>query len=89
MAKKGYLTPAQARAERARLADAEAALLKAQEELKALRPEVPVVLVTGWGVEVPSDQLRQSGVDRVMSKPFRYEDVQEVVARIRGQALHS
>jgi signal transduction histidine kinase len=59
------------------------------QAVKALRPEVPVVLVTGWGVEVPSEQLRQSGVDRVMSKPFRYADVQEVVASIRGQALHS
>ena len=59
------------------------------QAVKALRPQVPVVLVTGWGVEVPSEQLRQSGVDRVMSKPFRYADVQEVVASVRGQALHS
>lgn len=39
MAKKGYMTPAQARAERAKLADAEAALLVAEDELKGLRPE--------------------------------------------------
>ena len=45
--------------------------------------EVPVVIVTGWGVEVPSDQLRQNGVDRVMTKPFRIEDVRDVVASFR------
>jgi outer membrane protein TolC len=39
MVKKGYMTPTQAQIERAKLADAEAALLKAQEELNALRPE--------------------------------------------------
>ena len=45
---------------------------------------VPVVLVTGWGVEVQADQLQTHGVDRVMTKPFRFEDVQDVVASIRG-----
>jgi len=53
--------------------------------VKALRPEVPVVLVTGWGVEVPAEQLRASGVDRVMTKPIRFDEVQEVVASLRGR----
>jgi GAF domain-containing protein/CheY-like chemotaxis protein len=52
--------------------------------VKAVRPDVPVVLVTGWGVEVEVDELQAHGVDRVMTKPFRYEDVQEVVASFRG-----
>jgi GAF domain-containing protein len=46
---------------------------------KALRPDVPVVLVTGWGVELPGDQLRANGVDRVMTKPFRIDEVKSVV----------
>jgi signal transduction histidine kinase len=54
------------------------------QAVKAVRPQVPVVLVTGWGVEVQADELQTHGVDRVMTKPFRYEDVQEVVASIRG-----
>jgi CheY-like chemotaxis protein len=52
--------------------------------VKSARPDVPVVLVTGWGVEVDVDELQAHGVDRVMTKPFRYEDVQEVVASFRG-----
>jgi CheY-like chemotaxis protein len=51
---------------------------------KAARPNVPVVLVTGWGVEVDVDELQAHGVDRVLTKPFRYEDVEEVVASFRG-----
>jgi CheY-like chemotaxis protein len=51
--------------------------------VKAARPNVPVVLVTGWGVEVEVDELQTHGVDRVMTKPFRWEDVQEVVASFR------
>jgi signal transduction histidine kinase/ActR/RegA family two-component response regulator len=52
--------------------------------LKAARPDVPVVLVTGWGVEVEPEELKANGVDRVLTKPFRYEDVQDVVASLRG-----
>jgi GAF domain-containing protein len=54
------------------------------QAIKAERPGVPVVLVTGWGVELPPDQLRRSGVDRVMTKPFRFEDVREVVASFQS-----
>ena len=54
------------------------------QAVKAARPQVPVVLVTGWGVEVEADELQTHGVDRVMTKPFRFEDVQEVVASFRG-----
>jgi GAF domain-containing protein/CheY-like chemotaxis protein len=53
------------------------------QAVKAARPQVPVVLVTGWGVEVQADQLQTHGVDRVMTKPFRFEDVQEVLASFR------
>jgi GAF domain-containing protein len=54
------------------------------QAVKAARPQVPVVLVTGWGVEVQADELESHGVDRVMTKPFRFEDVQEVVASFCG-----
>jgi GAF domain-containing protein/CheY-like chemotaxis protein len=54
------------------------------QAVKAARPQVPVILVTGWGVEVQADELQLHGVDRVMTKPFRFEDVQEAVASFRG-----
>jgi GAF domain-containing protein/ActR/RegA family two-component response regulator len=50
------------------------------QAVKALRPAVPVVLVTGWGVELSTQELRASGVDRVMTKPFRLAEVQAVLA---------
>ncbi len=55
------------------------------QAVKALRPDVPVVLVTGWGVELPAEQLRANGVDRVMTKPFKIDQVQEVVASFRSR----
>ncbi|MBI3454574.1 MAG: GAF domain-containing protein [Candidatus Rokubacteria bacterium] len=60
------------------------------QAVKALRPNVPVVLVTGWGVELSAEQLRAHGVDHVMTKPFRIDDVHAVLAgflrRIRPHA---
>jgi CheY-like chemotaxis protein len=53
------------------------------QAVKAARPDVPVVLVTGWGVELPPEQLRANGVDLVMTKPFRLQEVLEVVATLR------
>jgi GAF domain-containing protein/ActR/RegA family two-component response regulator len=56
------------------------------QAVKALRPDVPVVLVTGWGVELPADQLRANGVDRVMTKPFRMDEVNSVVVAFLSRA---
>ena len=54
------------------------------QAVKATRPNVPVVLVTGWAVEAEGDELQGRGVDRVLTKPFRFEDVQKVVASFHG-----
>jgi GAF domain-containing protein/CheY-like chemotaxis protein len=53
------------------------------QAVKAARPQVPVVLVTGWGVEVQADDLKKHGVDRVLTKPFRFEDVRDALASVR------
>jgi CheY-like chemotaxis protein len=54
------------------------------QAVNAARPQVPVVLVAGWGMEVQAEQLQTFGVDRVMTKPFRFEDVRDIVASFRG-----
>jgi CheY-like chemotaxis protein len=43
-------------------------------------PSVPVLLVTGWGVELSPDELRGKGIDAVLSKPVKFEDVLAAVA---------
>ncbi len=54
------------------------------QAVKAARPQVPVVLVTGWGVEVQADDLKKHGVDRVLTKPFRFDDVRDVLTGVRS-----
>lgn len=43
--------------------------------VKKRDPRVPVVLVTGWGDQIDSQVAQESGVDLVVSKPFRMEAI--------------
>ncbi len=46
-----------------------------------LHPGLPVVLITGWGLEVDDQRIAESGVFEVIPKPFEMQAVLEVVAR--------
>ena len=54
------------------------------QAVKAARPQVPVVLVTGWASRSSRTSCRRHGVDRVMTKPFRFEDVQDSRRELPG-----
>lgn len=40
---------------------------------KAAQPGLPVILVTGWGVELSREELVANGVDAVLSKPLNVD----------------
>lgn len=48
--------------------------------IKDINSAVPVVLLTGWGAKVDEDQLAQSQVDMVLSKPVRMEELSGVIS---------
>jgi PAS domain S-box-containing protein len=48
-------------------------------EIKKIRPTLPVGLVTGWGATLDPEKARANGVDLVISKPFRFEQVLSLV----------
>ena len=53
---------------------------------KTLRPAVPVVMLTGWGVLLNEDELAEHGVDEVLSKPVRMDRLLGVLAAVRARA---
>jgi len=53
---------------------------------KTLRPSVPVVMLTGWGVLLTEDELAEHGVDEVLSKPVRMDQVLGTIAAVRARA---
>jgi CheY-like chemotaxis protein len=50
--------------------------------IKARSPETPVVIVTGWGVQIDNRVLLTRGADCVVPKPFSLEDVRQALQHI-------
>jgi DNA-binding response OmpR family regulator len=48
--------------------------------VKQRRPEMPVVMVTGWGDRIDPADAEGRGVDHVVAKPFKGDHMREVVA---------
>ncbi len=51
--------------------------------IKAISPETPIILITGWGVAVNEENMKRAGVDFVLRKPFRLEQLSELITKIR------
>ena len=51
------------------------------QDAKEVVPAVPVVLVTGFGVELTADERRTHGVEMVLEKPLKIADILDAVAR--------
>ncbi len=49
------------------------------KRLKALNPKVPVVMITGWGMELDRSKMSQNGIDLLISKPFNFDQVTQVI----------
>jgi len=53
---------------------------------KEIAPEVPVVLCTGWDVEMGDEQMEECGVDFVVYKPFRMVEILDAVDKaVKGR----
>ena len=50
--------------------------------VKQKSPGTPVVLITGWGVQLDSEQRNESGVDGVIAKPFSKQVLTDEMARL-------
>ena len=52
------------------------------EEMKRLRPRVPILLVTGWREEVDHQRVKAARVEGVLGKPFQPRELLETVERL-------
>jgi CheY-like chemotaxis protein len=44
-------------------------------KIRSLHPEVPVILVTGWGTTLSNDEVSRAGVTAVVHKPFEIHEL--------------
>jgi DNA-binding response OmpR family regulator len=59
------------------------------QRIKAASRDLPVILLTGWQTEMSSEKMAEAGIDLVVGKPVRKEDLHRAVARVleaRGKA---
>jgi CheY-like chemotaxis protein len=47
-------------------------------------PQVPVGLITGWGIDLDEEKISESGVDFIIGKPFQMSEVLETVNHFMG-----
>lgn len=51
--------------------------------IKEVSPRTPVAMITGWGLELDPQKVEESRVDRVISKPFDFSRILNVVSEMR------
>ena len=54
-------------------------------EIKKLRPEQPIVLLTGFGDLMSGSGEQPEGVDLVVSKPFTFATLRNAIAKVTGR----
>ncbi|MCK4242928.1 MAG: response regulator, partial [Dehalococcoidia bacterium] len=54
--------------------------------VKEKRPETPVVLITGWGIQLDSEEMSRSGIEGVIAKPFSKQALVDQLARVLKDA---
>jgi len=58
--------------------------LEVLEAAKALRPNIAVVLITGFGTSEMTARALQSGADRIVTKPFSPKELLDAVHKSLG-----
>jgi signal transduction histidine kinase/ActR/RegA family two-component response regulator len=48
--------------------------------IKEINPKVPIAMITGWGMEMNREKMSGSGIDLVVSKPFDFDQVIELIS---------
>jgi CheY-like chemotaxis protein len=51
--------------------------------IKKMAPDVIIVIITGWGSQLDHSELEKNGVDMVVSKPFRVDQILNLVQEAR------
>ena len=47
--------------------------------IKMNTPQIPVIIITGWGTDLDKTKVKESGVDLIIGKPFEVSEILEAV----------
>ena len=57
--------------------------------LREIHPHSSIILVTGWQGDIESSQIKAAGINRVLFKPFKIEQLTEVIKSTVNQSSFS
>lgn len=49
------------------------------KEAKQKNDKIPVIILTGWGIDVPEEETKRRGADYIVTKPFELDDLLLVI----------
>lgn len=52
------------------------------EKIKMIKKDTVIVLVTAWAMDYTDAELRNKGIDFIVKKPFRDEELQRIVRKM-------
>jgi len=50
-------------------------------EIRSLNTEIPIILMTGWGLEISNKEVKNAGITELVAKPFTIRKVQALVTK--------
>ncbi len=62
--------------------------LEMSRQLKAVRGDVPIVMVSGTTNFFDDDEVMRSGIDRILTKPFKLEELRKTTTDLVSPANH-
>ncbi len=55
------------------------------QEVKKKNRKIPVALITGWTIQLKQRELKNKGVDFLVSKPFKMDQILQLVQTIQDK----
>ncbi|MBI1924931.1 PAS domain S-box protein [Candidatus Poribacteria bacterium] len=56
---------------------------------KAIRPDISVILMTGWGVQISDENLLENQIESLIPKPFNFQAVQDIITTVAQRRKRS
>ena len=50
--------------------------------IRTTSPDTFVIMMTGWGASFKEDELKEKGIDALLTKPFRLNDILKVISKL-------
>ncbi len=51
--------------------------------------DIPIIMMTGWGVALSAEETRRAGIDFTLTKPFKIEQLTEIITKARRKLVIS